>query len=124
MGIEYAILSLLAIFGLISLFLDIFKLLGRKKYFVEKANLVLLVNDQEQNVERIIHEAMDSRFVRNIAVNGSFIVVDMDSGDDTLKVLRKLEDQFPLMEVCSFDERDCIFYKNKVQKDTQYQKNT
>lgn len=118
MGVEYAILSLLAIFGLISLFWEIFKLLGRKKYFVEKANLVLLVNDQEQNVERMIHEAMESKFVRNIAINGSFVVVDMDSRDNTLKVLKKLENQFPLIEVCSFDERDCVFYKNRVRKDT------
>lgn len=112
MGFGYAILSLLAIFGLISLFLDIIKLMGRKKYFVEKANLVLLVNDQEQSIERLVREAMDSKFVRNIALNGNFIVVDMNSRDDTLKLLRKLENQFPLLEVCSFDERECIFYKN------------
>lgn len=114
MGIDYAVLSLLAIFGLISLFLDIFKLMGRKKYFVEKANLVLLVNDQEQNIERMVRDAMESKFVRNIAINGNFIVVDMNSKDETLKLLRKLENQFPLLEVCSFEDRDCIFYKNKT----------
>lgn len=113
MGIDYAILSLLAMFGLISLFLDILKLMGRKKYFVEKANLVLLVNDQEQNIEGLVRDAMGSKFVRNIAINGNFIVVDMNSKDETLKLLRKLENQFPLLEVCSFEDRDCIFYKNK-----------
>jgi len=112
MGINYAILSLLAIYGLISLFLDVFKLMGRKKYFVEKANIVLLVNDQEQNIEGMVREAMESKFVRNIAINGSFIIVDMNSKDDTLKILKKLENQFPLVEVCSFDEKDCIFYKS------------
>ncbi len=113
MGIDYAMLSLLAIFGLISLFLDIFKLMGRKKYFVEKANLVLLVNDQEQNIEGLVRDAMESKFVRNIAINGNFIVLDMNSKDETLKLLKKLENQFPLLEVCSFEDRDCIFYKNK-----------
>lgn len=113
MTVDYAVLSLLAIYGLISIFLDVFKLMGRKKYFVDKANLVLLVNDQEKDIERMVREAMDSRFVRNIAVNGSFIIVDMDSKDETLKVLKRLENQFPLVEVCSFSERDCIFYKNK-----------
>jgi len=112
MGVGYAILSLLAIFGLISLFLDIIKLLDRKKYSVEKANLVLLVYDQEQNIERLIREAMESKFVRNIAMNGSFIAVDMNSKDDTLKLLRKLENQFPLLEVCSYDERERIFCKS------------
>jgi hypothetical protein len=111
MGINYAILALLAIYGLISVFLDIFRLMERKKYFVEKANIVLLVNDQEQNIEGMVREAMDSKFVRNIAINGSFIIVDMNSKDDTLKILRKLENQFPFVEVCSFDEKDCIFYK-------------
>jgi hypothetical protein len=111
MGLNYAILALLAIYGLISLFLDILKLMGRKKYFVEKANIVLLVNDQEQNIEGMVRAAMESKFVRNIAINGSFIIVDMNSKDDTLKILRKLENQFPLVEVCSFDEKDCIFYK-------------
>ena len=112
MGINYAILSLLAIYGLISLFLNIFKLMGRKKYFVEKANIVLLVNDQEQNIEGMVREALESKFVRNIAINGSFIIVDMNSKDDTLKILRKLENKFPLVEVCSFDERECIFFKS------------
>jgi hypothetical protein len=111
MSINFAILSLLAVFGLISLFLDIFRLMGRKKYFVEKANIVLLVNDQEQNIEGMVREAMESKFVRNIAINGNFIIVDMDSKDDTLKILRKLENKYPLLEVCSFDERECIFYK-------------
>ncbi len=114
MGMDYAILSLLAIYGLISFFLDVFKLMGRKKYFVDKANLVLLVNDQEQNIERMVREAMESKFVRNIAINGNFIAVDMNSSDDTLRVLKRLENQFPLLEVCSFDERECIFYKNKI----------
>ena len=113
MGIDYAMLSLLAIFGLISLFLDIFKLMGRKKYFVEKANLVLLVNDQEQNIEGLVRDAMESKFVRNIAINGNFIVLDMNSKDETLRLLKKLENQFPLLEVCSFEDSDCIFYKNK-----------
>lgn len=116
MSVEYAILSLLAIYGLISLFLDIFKIIGRKKYPVEKANLVLLVYDQEQNIERMVREAMESKFVRNIAINGNFIVVDMNSRDDTLKVLRKLENQFPLVEVCSFDERESVFYKEQLHK--------
>jgi hypothetical protein len=113
MPINYAILSLFAMYGMISLFINIYKAIGRKKYFVENANIVLLVNNQEQNIERMIREAMESRFVRNIAINGSFIVVDMDSKDDTLKLLKKLENQFPLMEVCSFDERECIFFKEK-----------
>lgn len=110
--IDYAILSLFAMYGIISLFINIYKAIGRKKYFVENANIVLLVNNQEQNIERMIREAMESKFVRNIAINGSFIVVDMDSKDDTLKILKKLENQFPLMEVCSFDERECIFFKD------------
>lgn len=112
MSWSYAILSLFAVYGFICLLLTIFKLIGRKKYFVEKANLVLLVNDQEQSIEGMVREAMESKFVRNIAINGSFIIVDMGSKDDTLKILRKLENQFPLVEVCSFDERNCIFYKN------------
>ncbi|MHB8063913.1 MAG: hypothetical protein ACYDG2_15000 [Ruminiclostridium sp.] len=111
MGVDFAILSLLAVYGLISLCLDIFRLMERKRYFVEKANIVLLVNDQEQNIEGMVREAMESKFVRNIAINGSFIIVDMDSKDDTLKILKKLENQFPLVEVCSFDEKDCIFFK-------------
>lgn len=113
MTIDYAILSLFAMYGMISLFINIYKSIGKRKYFVENANIVLLVNNQEQNIERMIREAMESRFVRNIAINGSFIVVDMDSKDDTLKLLKKLENQFPLMEVCSFDERECVFLKEK-----------
>ncbi len=111
MSINYAILSLLAIYGLLSLIINIFKMIGRKKYLVEKANIVLLVNDQEQNIEGMVREAMESKFVRNIAINGSFIIVDMDSKDDTLKILKKLENQFPLVEVCSYSERECIFHK-------------
>jgi len=111
MGLDFAVFSLLAVYGLISLFVDVFRLMGRKKYFVEKANIVLLVNDQEQNIEAMVREAMESKFVRNIAINGSFVIVDMNSKDDTLKILRKLEEQFPLVEVCTFDEKDCIFYK-------------
>lgn len=112
MGVEYVILSLFAIYGLIDLFLNIFRLIGRKKYFVENANIALLVNDQEENIEGMVRSAMESKFVRNIAINGSFIIVDMDSKDDTLKILRKLENQFPLVEVCAFDERECIFFKD------------
>ncbi len=112
MDIYFAVLALLAMYGLISLFLDVFKLMGRKKYLVEKANIVLLVNDQEQNIEGMVREAMESKFVRNIAINGSFIIVDMNSRDDTLKILKRLENQFPLIEVCSFDERECIFFKS------------
>jgi len=112
MGVEYVILSLFAIYGLIDLFINVFRMIGRKKYFVENANIVLLVNDQEENIEGMVRTAMESKFVRNIAINGSFIIVDMDSKDDTLKILRKLENQFPLIEVCSFDERESIFFKD------------
>jgi len=111
MGIEYVILSLFAIYGLIDLFLNIFRMIGRRKYFVDNANIVLLVNDQEENIEGMIRSAMESKFVRNIAINGSFIIVDMNSKDDTLKILKRMENRFPLVEVCSFDERECIFYK-------------
>ncbi|WP_024832767.1 hypothetical protein [Ruminiclostridium josui] len=109
--IGYIILILFSIYGIFSLFNSLFRLLENKKYYVEKANLVLLVNDQEENIERIIREAMMSRFVRNIAINGSFIVIDMKSKDQTYKILKRLEKQYPLIEVCSFDERESIFYK-------------
>lgn len=108
---SYILLGLFSVYGLISLFRSIFKLLENKKYYVEKANLVLLVNDQEENIERIVREAMMSRFVKNIAINGSFIVIDMKSKDQTYKILKRLEKQYPLVEVCSFDERESIFYK-------------
>lgn len=109
--LTYIILALLSIYGLISLFRNVFKLLENKKYYVEKANLVLLVNDQEENIERMVREAMESKFVRNIAINGSFIVIDMKSKDQTYKILKRLEAQYPLVEVCSFDERESIFHK-------------
>ncbi len=109
--ISYIILGLFSIYGVISFFKSIFRLLENKKYYVEKANLVLLVNDQEENIERIVREAMMSKFVRNIAINGSFIVIDMKSKDQTYKILKRLEKQYPLVEVCSFDERESIFYK-------------
>ncbi len=109
--VSYIILGLFSIYGVFSLFKSIFRLLENKKYYVEKANLVLLVNDQEENIEKIIREAMMSKFVRNIAINGSFIVIDMNSKDQTYKILKRLEKQYPLVEVCSFDERESIFYK-------------
>lgn len=109
MTIEYAIISLLAVYGLISLFLNVFKLIGRKKYSVEAANIVLLVKDQEENIEGMVRTALESKFIRNIAINGSFIIMDMDSKDDTLKILKRLEMQLPLIEVCSFEEKDRVF---------------
>jgi hypothetical protein len=109
--IGYILLALLSVYGLVSIFLNIFRLVGNKKYYVDEANLVLLVNDQEENIERMVREAMESRFVRNISLNGSFIIIDMKSKDDTYKILKRLEKQYPLIEVCTFEERESIFHK-------------
>lgn len=111
MGFDYALVWLMAIYGLFSFFITIFKIIGRKHFASEKANLILVVKDQEENIESMVRDAMNSKFVRGITLTGSFIVLDMDSKDDTLKILKRLEQQFPLLEVCSYEDKESLLTK-------------
>ena len=108
MGMDYALVWLLAVYGLFCFFVSIFKLIDRKKYHNEKANLILVVKDQEDNIEGIIRDAVNNKFVRGIALTGRFTVLDMGSTDDTLKILKKLEQEYPLLDICTYEERDKV----------------
>jgi hypothetical protein len=60
----------------------------------DKCKMVLFVRDQEEKIEGIIRELYSSKIYKLIGELEKIIVVDMGSSDDTIKILRKMENSY------------------------------
>ena len=102
------IIWILCIYGLFSVFQDCVNFYTYKK-LEENIKFVMTVKNVEDGIEQYIRELTYGRNFYN-----NLIVIDMDSTDDTLKILRNLEEEKFNMKV--FEKEDGKEYlKNMIE---------
>lgn len=104
------IVCALAVYGALSLLLVITGLI-RSKICLEKgkAELVLMVKDQEENIEAIIRGLHSEKAIGRAMPEVNFSVVDMGSGDGTLAILERLQKDYGYFEIFQEDQKEKIF---------------
>lgn len=85
--ILYMLLWILCIYGLLSLIQDNMRIKTYRK-IQEKIKLILTVKDVEDGIENYIRElSVGKNFFNNL------VIIDMESRDDTIKILKELEEE-------------------------------
>ena len=86
------------VYGIMSLLQDIHKNRTYKK-IEENVKLIMTVKDVENGIENYVRELSCGRnFFNNL------VVIDLDSKDETLKILRVLEDENMNIKILSKEE--------------------
>ncbi len=94
----YIIIWCLCVYGLMSIFQDISRSSTYKK--IEKnIKLIMTVKNVEEGIENYVRELS---FGRNFFNN--LVIIDMDSNDDTLRILRELEEENVNMKILTKKE--------------------
>ncbi|MGE5614008.1 MAG: hypothetical protein ACM3XR_06335 [Bacillota bacterium] len=104
------IACLLAAYGLISLVLGALDAIGARIAGKRpNVRVVLLVQDAEKQIEYIVRNAVDKKYASASLSEKKLVIVDMNSTDNTLGILERLEDLFPGIEVLAYNDKDEIF---------------
>jgi len=104
------LVCVLAAYGLITLIHE--SLLSAKQnrdYKNSMVKLVLIVKNQGESIEGVLRNVLPRDFIRKLMPGGKLIVLDMDSKDDTLDILRKLERDYECLEVLKRSEKEFLF---------------
>lgn len=85
--IVYLLVWIFCIYGILSLIQDNIRIKSYKA-IQEKIKIILTVKDVEDGIESYIRElSFGKNFFNNL------VVIDMESRDDTIKILKELEDE-------------------------------
>lgn len=104
------IIYLLAVYGAITLILSILGAVhGKMTAEAAKVRLVLFVKNVEEYVEYIIRDAIKYDFPEKVMSGDNLTVVDMNSTDDTLKILQKLKKDYECIDILSAGEKEDVF---------------
>jgi hypothetical protein len=102
--------GLLALYGLVML---VFAVAGRLRLKdLQKhpgVRVVLLVKNTEEQIEYIIRNAVKNDFASIVLSDDRILVVDMNSTDNTYRLLEKLRRDYSNIEILGFNERECVF---------------
>lgn len=96
--ILYTVIWCLCIYGIISILQDINRANTYKK-IEENVKLIMTVKNVEDGIENYIREIL---FGKNFYNN--LVVIDMDSTDDTLCILKELEQENVNMKILTKEE--------------------
>lgn len=104
------IACLLAAYGLLSLALGAADAI-RVKIAGKRPNVraILLVQDAEEQIEHIVRNAIRKKFAYGSFSDKKLIIADMNSTDNTLRILGELADIFPGIEVLAYKDKNKIF---------------
>jgi disulfide oxidoreductase YuzD len=101
---------LLAAYGLISLVIGALDAICARKVGKRlNVRVVLLVQDAEKQIEHIVRNAVGKKYASGSFSDKKLAIVDMNSKDNTLEILEKLESVFPGIEVLAYKDKDEIF---------------
>lgn len=85
--IVYFLIWIFCVYGILSLIQDNIRIKSYRA-IQEKVKIILTVKDVEDGIENYIRElSVGKNFFNNL------IVIDMESRDDTVKILKELEDE-------------------------------
>lgn len=101
-----SILWILALYGLIEIIKTIIHIHKYPKISFNGTSFVITVHNQENNLEYFLKLFIYKILYYNIDIP-EIIIVDLDSTDNTLNILRKFAKDFYFINVLTFDE-----YKN------------
>ncbi|HHV29558.1 hypothetical protein [Acetivibrio mesophilus] len=101
----------LAAYGLMTLIHEILISIKQhnKGYRNSQVKLVLIVKNQGETIEGVLRNVLPRDFIRKLMPEGKLLVLDMDSNDDTMDILRKLEKDYECLEVLRKSEKELIF---------------
>lgn len=95
---SYIVIWCFFIYGILSLLQDVFRTNTYKK-IEENVKLIMTVKDVENGIENYVRELSCGRnFFNNL------VVIDLDSNDETLKILRELEKENYNMKILTKEE--------------------
>lgn len=94
----YAVIWCFAIYGMLVMIQEVIKVTSYDK-IKENVKLIMLVKNAEDGIESYIREiSLGKNFYNNL------VVIDLDSDDDTIKILEELENENLNMKVLSKEE--------------------
>lgn len=106
---------LFAVYGMLSLIISAIESFSkRKKPSNNGVRLVILIKNQQDNVEGIVKTILSGETARDIVSNGKLYIVDMGSEDETIKILKKLKNNYDMIEIFNKDEKELIFEEIKA----------
>ena len=94
----YVIIWCFFVYGIMSLLQDIHRSSSYKK-IEENVKLIMTVKDVENGIENYVRELSCGRNFYN-----NLVVIDMDSNDETLRILKTLEKENLNMKILTKDE--------------------
>jgi hypothetical protein len=104
------LVCVLAAYGLITLtYESLLSARHNRGYKNSMVKLVLIVKNQGETIEGVLRNVLPRDFIRKLMPGGKLIVLDMDSKDDTMDILRKLERDCECLEVLKRSEKDFLF---------------
>ncbi len=104
------IIYLLAAYGALVLVLGAIDLIRSKMAAGHpKVRVVLLVQNAQDQIEFIVRNVVMKDFVSRTFSDKKVIFVDMDSSDETVVLLKKLQQCYPSIEVLQHQDKEVIF---------------
>jgi hypothetical protein len=101
---------LLAIYGFIYLTISVVNSI-RQRLCSEssRVKMVLMIKNQERNIEGIIRNIYTGDILRKVMSSEKLYILDMGSDDNTVKILRKLKENYGFFEMLDENEKDKVF---------------
>lgn len=104
------IIYLLAAYGALVLVLGAIDLIRSKMAASHpKVRVVLLVQNVQDQIEFIVRNVVMKDFASKASSDRKVIFVDMDSSDETVLLLKKLQQCYPAIEVLQHQDKEAIF---------------
>lgn len=104
------IIYLLAAYGMLVLVLGAIDLIRSKMVGNRpKVRIILLVQNVQEQIEFIVRNVVMKDYASKALSDKKVVFVDMDSTDETVVLLKKLQQCYPSIEVMQCKDKDKIF---------------
>lgn len=107
-----SILWILALYGLIEIIKTIVHIYKYPKISFNGTSFIITVQNQENNIEYFLRLFIYKILYYNLDIP-EIIIVDLDSTDATLNILRKFAKDFYFINVLTFDEYKALLIAQK-----------
>lgn len=104
------IVCLLAAYGLLALVLEAVEFLHcRNRGKRPEVQMILLVRNAEEQIEYIVRNIVNKDYITKVLSDKKLMIVDMNSTDQTIQLLEKLQNNFSNIEMLPFKEKERVF---------------
>lgn len=104
------IIYLLAAYGTLVLVLGAIDLI-RSKIAASRpeVRVVLLVQNAQEQIEFIVRNVVMKDYASKVLSDKKVVFIDMDSSDETVALLKKLQQCYPSIDVIQYKDKEDIF---------------